>query len=383
MTEVHLIIIWSKGLYQQDKIIKDVKTKFTLLQEYAVTWTKDKFPENLSRFYGENLPKNSRKQLHCGADTFLCLVVKDHSPKYDIRTTSKGNKVVNINLFDSKQEYRSWTGGGHKIHATDNVSETMYQLTLLTNKQYSDYLNTESKSCERISLKSDLVGAGGWASISDVFSVLNQVSNYIVLRNYDNLEEEVNSLHPDIDVLCDDKNLFVRLINGKPTTSNKYRVQYAVLINGKKIFFDVRHVGDDYYCSKWQRNMLKNRVLYGNLFILDAEDHYFSLVYHALLHKPELSKDYFMRLNVLGGIAEGQLDSGEFLELNLIDRLTLFMDSKNYNYTVPIDRTVFWNYKLLLKVGAPCLNLHRKFIYEKYKVKLIVKKILRKLRCYE
>ena len=295
MAEVHLIIVWSKGVPDKDKIIKDASTKFTILEEYYITWTEENFAENLSRFYGENLPKNSRKEKHCGAGTFLCLVVLDKTPNYDVRQTSKGNKVVNINLFDVKQLYRKWTGGGHKVHATDNIKETKYQLTLLLNKLYSDYLKVENFSGETINLERDLVGAGGWKNISDIFSVLQKASNYLVLRNYENIEEEVNALHPDIDILCDDQELFVRLINGKPSTRKKHRVQYLVSVGGKPVFFDVRHVGDNYYCSRWARSLLNQRVSRDNFYIPNPENHYFTLIYHALLHKPSFTNDYYKK----------------------------------------------------------------------------------------
>jgi len=383
MSEVHLIIVWSKGLAEKDKIINDAKTKFTVLEEYYITWTQEKFSENLSRFYGENLPKNSRKEKHCGADTFLCLVVLDKAPKYNVRTTSKGGKVVNVNLFDTKQLYRDWTGGGHKIHATDNIKESKYQLALLVNKSYFDYLTADNFSGETIDLVQDLVGIDGWENINEVFSVLQNASNYLVLRNYENLEEEVNALHPDIDILCDDKELFVRLINGKASTRKKYRVQYRVSVGGKAVCFDVRHVGDDYYCSQWARTLLSQKVLgSANMFVPDPENHYFTLVYHALLHKPNFTDDYHKKLVLLGNAIERDLNEADFLENNLIHRLTGFMDRHHYHYTVPKDRTVFWNYKLLTHVGSPSLSLGRRLAYEKHRVKIIVKKILKKIGYY-
>jgi hypothetical protein len=379
MAEVHLIIVWSKGVSEKDKIISDVKTKFVILEKYYITWTEENFSKNLSRFYGENLPKNSRKEKHCGAGTFLCLVVLDKTPKYDVRQTSKGDKVVNVNLFDVKQLYREWTGGGHKVHATDNIKETKYQLTLLLNKHYLDYLKGGSFSGKTINLKNDLVGADGWESISDIFSVLRKASNYLVLRNYENIEEEVNALHPDIDILCDDPKLFVRLINGKASTRKKYRVQYMVSVCGKPVFFDVRHVGDNYYCSRWARNLLNQRISRDNFYIPEPENHYFTLMYHALLHKPYLTNDYFKKLIILGNTIEGDLDDADFLESSLIARLTKFMEHHNYQYTVPNDRTVFWNYKLLSNVGSPSLNLARKCTYVTHNIKMIVKKILKKI----
>ena len=80
MEEIHLFIIWSKGIGQKDKILKDISENFTICSIYNTTWSENRFSNNLSRFYGENLPKNSNKEKHCGTDTFCCIIVKDNNP---------------------------------------------------------------------------------------------------------------------------------------------------------------------------------------------------------------------------------------------------------------------------------------------------------------
>ena len=382
MPEVHLIVVWSKGASENDRIITDAKEKFQILEEYHIKWSEKKFSENLSRFYGESLPRNSRKEKHCGNGTFLCLVVLDKAPVYEVRQTSKGDKVVNTNLFDVKQLYRRWTHGGHKVHATDNATETKHQLALLLNKSYTDYLQVDKFNGERIDIESDLQGTNGWKSLKEVFSVLNKAANYLVLRNYENIETQLDALHPDIDTLCDDPHLFVRLINGKPTTRKKYRVQYSVSIGSKVVFFDVRYVGDNYYCSKWGRELLMKRAEFANMFVPDSEHYFYTLIYHALLHKPNLSDDYFKKLVQLASDLELDVNGPDFLENNLINRLTSYMDKNSYDYTVPLDHTVFWNYKLLPFMDSQNFSLMRKIAYEKYKVKFIVKKVLKKIGCY-
>jgi len=73
MKEIHLLIVWSKALNKKEKILDDLCNKFDILEVINVTWTLDKFSENLSRFYGENLPKNSEKEKHCGNGIFTCI----------------------------------------------------------------------------------------------------------------------------------------------------------------------------------------------------------------------------------------------------------------------------------------------------------------------
>ena len=97
--EIHLFILWSKVSSERENILSDIAGKFIILDIYNITWSKNKFSENLSRFYGQNLPKNSKKEQHCGSETFTCVIVRDESPKYEPRQTSKGIRVVNVNLF--------------------------------------------------------------------------------------------------------------------------------------------------------------------------------------------------------------------------------------------------------------------------------------------
>jgi hypothetical protein len=342
--EIHLIIIWSEGLHKRDDIIKDISNKLDILEVCNVTWSKNKFSENLSRFYGENLPKNSNKEIHCGSDTFTCIIVRDSSPKYDIRKTSKGSKIVNINLFDMKKNYRIWTGGGHKIHASDNTEESKLQLVLLFNKHYADYQKKMIGSYEELTYKKDLIGSDGWKSLDEVFYVLNEALNYVVLRNFDNLDEELNALHPDIDLLTENIKLAANVLNGVKTTSKAYRVQYSVLINKKLINFDLRWVGDNYYCSKWERAILKDRVLFVNFYIPSSQDYFYSLLYHAYIHKREVSFDYILKLIELSKPLDINLTKKSFIENNTLNFLINFMDKKNYEFSDPKDLTVYYNY---------------------------------------
>ena len=82
--------------------------------------------------------KNSDKEKHVGSGKFLLIVVLDENPLYKVRRTSRGGKDVNINMFDSKEMYRKWTGGGHRVHGSNNVSESGHDLGILLGKTYEE-----------------------------------------------------------------------------------------------------------------------------------------------------------------------------------------------------------------------------------------------------
>ena len=82
------------------------------------------FARNLSRMYGDDLPPNSAKELHCGNGPFLVAVVEDLRPRYRLRRTNRGLRILNSAVFDARRRYRRWTDGGYKVHASDSVAET-------------------------------------------------------------------------------------------------------------------------------------------------------------------------------------------------------------------------------------------------------------------
>ena len=162
MGELHLFIIWENASYKKDEILEDIKKSFEIIKIYKMIWDKDKFSENLSRFYGTNLPAGSGKEQHCGTGPFILIIVKDKNPRYEIRNTSKGDKLVNINMFDKKTYYRELTGGGHKIHATNDIIETEHDLTLLLHQSIEDFLKNVEKSDKEEEKNINLIGTDGW-----------------------------------------------------------------------------------------------------------------------------------------------------------------------------------------------------------------------------
>lgn len=382
MKEIHLVIIWSKASNKKEKILTDLKNKFDILEVLNVTWSLDKFSENLSRFYGENLPKNSGKEKHCGNDTFTCIIVRDNNPLYDLRKTSKGSKVVNTNLFDVKQLHREWTGGGHKIHATDDVNETKLQLALLFAKNYKNYLDLDIYTNES-NYDNNLVGSNGWNSFEELFYILNITSKYIVLRNFTNLNEQLLSKHPDVDLLVESKYIAANIINAKLTTTKSYRVQYIALIDAKEINFDLRHIGDNYYCNNWEIELLNTRIKHQYFYTPSDEMLFYSLVYHTLVHKENISSDYIKEFNKLSQELNLNLSMDKFIDINLLNLLLEYMNKNNYLIVEPTDISVRFNNKLISKKVYIDISLKRK-IYEYYlkqrlNIKIFVLKVKNKI----
>lgn len=351
MSELHLFILWKNALYKKNEILEDINTKFEILNVYNITWSNKKYSENLSRFYGTKLPDGCEKEKHCGKGTFLLIIVKDNKPKYDYRNTTAGKEYVNINMFDSKTKYRELTGGGHKVHCTNSVDETNHDLTLLLGKNVEDYLedikyNKSEKKNKVISINSDLFGVNGFNSVEDMFYVLNNCVKYAVLRNYETLPDEIYvNKHNDIDIICESRENTAYILNAIKAQNLDYRVQYYVKVGDKTANFDLRYIGDRYYDEKLEKDILKNRVWNKKVFYtLSPEDYFYTLLYHALIHKYDFAEDYKQRLMKMKKeytkeIANSLEKSASFLEE--------WMIKNRYIATKPVDQTVIYNNNML------------------------------------
>lgn len=171
-----------------------------------------------------------------------------------------------------------------------------------------------------------------YTSIADMFYRLNEAGcDYVVLRNYDNLLEDNIYMagHGDIDMLCRDVKQVVNTIGAK-TCRPQYgelgdNVHFYIVYKGKKVSIDIRSVGDGYYCEQWEISILRNRVPYKCFYVMDEENHVYSLIYHAIFQKPALSEEYQYRLSQM-------LCTELKSEPQLIDLLEKYMKHHGYKY---------------------------------------------------
>ncbi len=369
ISEIHIFIVWSKAEDKLEAILDDIRLHLTIKQLYTMCWSKGKFSENLSRFYGQNLPDGSDKEMHCGTDKFSCIVVEDLEPKYQTRETSRGLESVNINMFDQKVKYRDWTGGGHKIHATNNIQEAEHDLSLLFDKSIAYFKSMLNDSTNFHLFNQDLVGSNTWESIEKLFDYLNKFTKYIVMRNFECLPDEYTmEEHGDIDLLVENIEEVIHLTNAKKVFPELYRVHYQININGENVLFDFRYLGDDYYDKKFEKLLLNNRILDDKGFYRPTDKLYFvNLLYHALVHKPSFSIDYKNRLSVLAKKIDID-DSLLFYDpiLFLIDQ----MDEHQFDLVKSQDLSVYYNKKVVDIV------LVYKNLLEIYKSNIDIDKVL-------
>jgi hypothetical protein len=357
MSELHLFIIWEKATYKQAAILADLQQNFRVLAVYKMIWSPHHFSANLSRFYGQKLLDGLKKERHCGRGPFTLAIFEDEQPTYKARATSRGSETVNTNTFDAKERYRSWTGGGHKIHGTNSPKETAHDLTLLLGINPADFSKERLWDGRLLELRQDLIGAEGWKDLGQLFQILNHSLNYLVLRNFEGLPGQHQlDHHGDIDLLTDNYTELCFLSNAQKIYRAKNRVHFRLRIADQDVPFDFRYVGDNYYDARWQQTMLEQREWCARGFYIPNQSHYFySLLYHALIHKADFAKDYQLRLEQMAAKLEPSLQNQLMDERSAFAVLKTFMTEQGHLITEPNDLSVFFN-STLAQIGRPSLR---------------------------
>jgi len=350
--ELHLVIIWENGRYKEEAILRSISEKFELVEKYKINWNKNLFGQNLTTFYGTNLPEKSDKEKHCGNGEFLLVTFYDHNPKYGYVKTSRGTEKVNVNIFDCKEKFRNLTGGGHKIHSTNSILETNHDLTLLLGVNYNDYEillkdksndNKENKNIIK-SVPNNIIGVNGWKSLDQLFYVMNSSLDYVVLRNFEYLpDDRFSEDHGDIDFLVKDLNQAVYITNAKKLYKKRYKIKVA----GNDVLIDFEYVGDGSYDQKWQNHIIKKRILLKNSFYVpENEDYFFSLIYHILIHKTYIAADYPGKIKEIYKKLPFY-DSRKCNFDNYLKLLENFLSINTYQITRHKDQSFFFDEKIL------------------------------------
>jgi hypothetical protein len=334
----YIFVIWERARENEDYIFSEIKKKFSIKDVYEIEWKKENFPNNLRRFYGPGKVGDvDKKTKLCKTGPFLLVIVSDPNPIYEKRRTSKGMELVNINLFECKRDLRNKTEKGYAIHCSLTKKETNDDLTLLLGKNLEDSekeINSNWNGKIK-QLKSDLIGQNGWKNMQELLYVLNSTVNYVVLRNYDGILENLAEYrHADIDILTDEYIRIPYITNGGKASFNE-KFPKTVKIDNNEIKFDFGYPEDGYYDEKWLKNVLKRRVLHKGIYVPFEEDYFYTLLYHAVIHQKNICTEYQNKLKDLAKeINMNDFSQETFENINLAKIiLEKYMEKNKYYYT--------------------------------------------------
>ncbi len=180
-------------------------------------------------------------------------------------------------------------------------------------------------------------------SIIDFINALNNSKvPYLILRNHENLlsPELYVDGHGDIDILCSNSKDLAEKIGAVPY-KNKVKeicndgVHYYIEIRNKHVSLDLRSIGDGYYCTKWQKDMLAHRILNNGFYIMNDKDYFYSLIHHAILQKRKFSGEYKKRLSEMALALSVNIKDDT--PNSFIHTLEAYMKENGYTYSYPKD----------------------------------------------
>jgi len=188
-----------------------------------------------------------------------------------------------------------------------------------------------------------------WKNFQEFIEVANKHCNWLVLRNFEYLPNVFFENDKDVDVLCEDLDLFVKRMKLKKSLLGT--AAYETTIENKVVHFDVRFLGDNYYDKLWQYKMLKNKIYSPNKVPrMNDIDYFYSLIYHSKIQKNEVKEVYKERLKILAtsiGIDEYQEHDIENNKI-ISNLLSVFMMKNKYTFSQPADINVPKNNKFFL-----------------------------------
>lgn len=189
-------------------------------------------------------------------------------------------------------------------------------------------------------------------NFQEVIDVLNENKlPYLILRNYDNLLEKEMYMngHGDVDMLVADSKVVKEVLNAQEYPSHgDDGTHYYIMVDGERVSLDLRHIGDGYYCTSWQKDMLNRRVKRKGFYVMSQEDYFYSLIYHAILQKPKFSNEYKDRLTKMAIELNFSLTE-KITSYDFIHLLENYMRKNSYTYTFPTDTYVPLKKKMIDK----------------------------------
>lgn len=365
MQELNLFILWQSGEKYINRILSDITDKFQIKTIFEIKWLVSEVCERLNKLYPErDFFPHSPKVKAIGTDRHGCklyaIVVLDPS--------ADSLKGVNQNLYQFKEEERRKYNTNY-LHSSDNENHAFSDLKALMEiscdefQKFRDYKSKfyaygEDRTGQPKMYSSDIVE---FRSLREVFCRLNQSVKWTFLRNWQGFPEiNLADRYGDIDILANDYYETIVQLNARTVHDSGFRVQHHVMVNGKRIPFDIRYIGDKYYDENWEKSLLDNRILGDGFYHLDEEDHFWTLLYHELVQKPEIRENNLKVLASLGAkldlINDRNLFRNKRRALNLLNG---YLKAQGYKRTKPSDKSVHYIYSWKA-LGNSLLLLKRK-----------------------
>ncbi len=348
-----LVVVWPRGRKHDSFVLDNLAARYEILEVTEVTWTPELTETGYARFSQTRLDRPHQPSLleERGVGSALVIALFDPTPSPS-RLRSEPVAVVSNRHFMATEATLAERMGKGQVHVASDTGEAVREYMLLLERSAA-VTTTRGGWMGKISRVSrDLAGTEGWADSHHMFAVLNSGAPYVVLRNYEGLADlEFLPGHKDIDILTADYVQTVAMLGAESrlTAVPRWGGRFDVRIGSRSVICDLRFPGDDYYEPEWAWEILRTRRLHQDGFYVPDDDELLdTMLYHAVVQKPEVRRDYQTRLEALAR-DRGRPDwKAETLADRHAVRSLLFdrLDERGFSIRRPRDPTVFFNHRL-------------------------------------
>jgi hypothetical protein len=360
--DLQMFVLWEHASSQWARIVEDLDRRFGVIHQRHVTWPATDIDDNFLRLYGSaplaGNPDEAvfRRKEIVGAGTFAIIVVEDSDPQYVYdRTFSRKVEIVNRHIAEAKGTYREWTGGGFRVHSSNSLGEFFRDMTLLVGADDLDRLLVGGPhDTAPLAVQRSLAGAGGWRDLTELFVHLRRAARYVVLRNFESLPERLADGDVDIDALCDHPAEMAAIANAVVQTDRDGKFACTAMVAGRPLPLDLRWPGDGYFDAAWEAAVLADAVEEDGVIVPSVPDRFFTLLYHAKVHKKDVKHVYKERLRSLARA----LGLDQYRDVDLAsdsvaaDLLGGYMASRGYRFALPRDVWVGVNGPFVAQLNA-------------------------------
>lgn len=299
--DLQLFVIWPDARPHESRITDMIAACFRIIARFELHWSDERRENDFERLYATGVGVGSGKVADAGVGTAVLVIVEDTEPTYQYcRNVSGFLEPTNVRMSRVKRAARE-LAGGYTVHSSNSLGEFFRDATLMLGPRRLDDLLLQAPTAQPgpvEEIHDDLIGANGWADLDELAAVLRRTTEYLVLRNYEQLPGILAS-DPEIDILARDQLDFAAIANGAAVDPVS-GAGFTTTVAGRNVTLDVRWVGDGYLDPRWQDRMLERRIMpEAGLAHPRIDDYFFSLLYHAKIQKPEVKPGYVARLREL------------------------------------------------------------------------------------
>ena len=141
-SNVYLFVIWHRGMDEAEKILGEIRARFTILKQFDVTWRPRDYVKNFAAFYGwKSYGMWVGKKHRSGTGPFRVVVVRDEQPVFsDPEKRGIPETLQDDNIYGLKVACRGMTRHSNVVHASVNEAETRHNLRALTGETLEQFL---------------------------------------------------------------------------------------------------------------------------------------------------------------------------------------------------------------------------------------------------